>query len=141
MVREPLGLNPELRTPQLLATHVRAGTGLRTLARNYTISTSDPPFSAIHSIRAPSCRTPPQNRPCPFPSNRLKQALEALVLVLSLCPIAVDLAMTLGMYEMLSDAVARLLPQRGDRTFAKPLPRRREPGLPLAWVLGLVVGM
>lgn len=37
MVRGPLGLNPELRTPRLLTTHVRAGTDLRTLARNYTI--------------------------------------------------------------------------------------------------------
>lgn len=68
MVRALLGLNPELRTPRLLATHVRAGTGPWTLARNYTINTSDPPFSAIHSIRATSCRTPPQNRTCLFPS-------------------------------------------------------------------------
>ena len=33
--RARLGFFPELRTPQLLATHVKAGTGPRTLAGNY----------------------------------------------------------------------------------------------------------
>src|ERR1035437_8553514 len=33
MERGPLDLNPELRTPPLPATHVRAGTGHRVLAR------------------------------------------------------------------------------------------------------------
>ena len=42
MEREPLSVNPELRTPRLLATHVGAGTGPWTPARNYTINI-DPP--------------------------------------------------------------------------------------------------
>jgi hypothetical protein len=37
MERGPLGLNPELRTPPLPATHVRTGTGHGTLARSYTL--------------------------------------------------------------------------------------------------------
>jgi hypothetical protein len=36
----PLGLNPELRTPPLPATHVRKGTGHGTLARSYTFDMS-----------------------------------------------------------------------------------------------------
>ena len=40
MEREPLGLNPELRTPPLPATHVRAGTGHRTLTRDYAYGIS-----------------------------------------------------------------------------------------------------
>src|ERR1035437_3125318 len=43
MEQGPLGLNPELRTPPLPATHVRAGTGHRVLARNYTTDTVGPP--------------------------------------------------------------------------------------------------
>src|SRR5665647_2639320 len=43
MKRQPLGLNPELRTPPLSATHVRAGTGHRVLARNYTTDNVGPP--------------------------------------------------------------------------------------------------
>jgi hypothetical protein len=43
MAREPLGDIPELRTSPLPATHVKAGTGHRTQARNYTIvDPSDP---------------------------------------------------------------------------------------------------
>ena len=37
MERELLGLNPELRTPPLPATHVRTGTGHGTLAKSYTL--------------------------------------------------------------------------------------------------------
>src|SRR5882724_3401415 len=37
MAPEPLGLNPELRTRPLPATHVRAGTDHWTQTRNYTI--------------------------------------------------------------------------------------------------------
>src|SRR5450759_3861990 len=43
MEQGPLGLNPELRTPPLPATHVRAGTGHRVLARNYTTDNVGPP--------------------------------------------------------------------------------------------------
>src|SRR5674476_650347 len=43
MEQGPLGLNPELRTPPLPATHVRAGTGHRVLARNYTTDKVGPP--------------------------------------------------------------------------------------------------
>jgi hypothetical protein len=35
MGRAPLGFYPGLRTPRSLATHARAGTGLRTLARTH----------------------------------------------------------------------------------------------------------
>ena len=42
MERGPLGLYPELRTPPLPATHVRAGTGHRALARNYATDISRP---------------------------------------------------------------------------------------------------
>ena len=44
MEREPFGLNPGLRTPQLPTTHAEAGTGHRALAWDYTIDTSRPPF-------------------------------------------------------------------------------------------------
>src|SRR5665647_2948380 len=43
MEQGPSGLNPELRTPPLPATHVRAGTGHRVLARNYTTDKVGPP--------------------------------------------------------------------------------------------------
>src|ERR1035437_5603527 len=43
MEQGPSGLNPELRTPPLPATHVRAGTGHRVLARNYTTDNVGPP--------------------------------------------------------------------------------------------------
>src|SRR5674476_353108 len=43
MEQGPLGLNPELRTPPLPATHVRAGTDHRVLARNYTTDKVGPP--------------------------------------------------------------------------------------------------
>ena len=58
MEREPLGFHPGLRTPPLPATHARAGTGHRTLARNYTIDISRPSNLRVHSTRATSCRTP-----------------------------------------------------------------------------------
>src|SRR5664280_563918 len=44
MEQGPLGLNPELRTPPLPATHVRAGTGHRAQARNYTTDKVGPPI-------------------------------------------------------------------------------------------------
>ncbi len=58
MEREPSGLNPELRTPPLPATHVRAGTDHRALARNYAtdIDISRPSCLRVHSQRATSCR-------------------------------------------------------------------------------------
>ena len=37
IAREPLGLNPELRTQPLPATHVEAGTGHQTQARDHTV--------------------------------------------------------------------------------------------------------
>jgi hypothetical protein len=40
MERVPLGMNPELQTPRLLATPVRAGTGTRTLARDHILNRS-----------------------------------------------------------------------------------------------------
>jgi hypothetical protein len=56
MEQGPLGLNPELRTPPLPATHVRAGTGHRVLARNYTTDQGRPSYLRVHSQRATSCR-------------------------------------------------------------------------------------
>jgi hypothetical protein len=56
--QEPLGLNLKLRTQPLPATHVEAGTGHRTQARNYTIGTTSRSITrCIHSCRATSCRT------------------------------------------------------------------------------------
>ena len=56
MERAPLGLSPELRTPPLPATHVRAGTGLEH-APGTTPSTSRRPSNPrVHSQRATSCR-------------------------------------------------------------------------------------
>jgi hypothetical protein len=43
MEQESSGLNPELRTPPLPATHVRAGTGHRTLTRDCTYGISRTP--------------------------------------------------------------------------------------------------
>jgi len=51
MARESLGDLPELRTPALPATHVRAGTDQRTQVRNYTISL--PPILHTASSLAP----------------------------------------------------------------------------------------
>src|SRR5664279_5160015 len=56
MEQGPLGLNPELRTPPLPATHVRAGTDHRVLARNYTTDQGRPSCLRVHSLRATSCR-------------------------------------------------------------------------------------
>src|SRR5664279_3007364 len=56
MEQGPLGLNPELRTPPLPATHVRAGTGHRVLARNYTTDQGRPSYLRVHSLRATSGR-------------------------------------------------------------------------------------
>jgi hypothetical protein len=56
MERGPSGLNPELRTPPLPATHVRAGTGHRALARNYATDISRPSCLRVRSQRATSCR-------------------------------------------------------------------------------------
>lgn len=59
MERGPSGLNPELRTPPSPVTHVRAGTGHRALARNYTTDQSRPSYLRVHSPRATSCRNWP----------------------------------------------------------------------------------
>src|SRR5665647_1271867 len=56
MEQGPLGLNPELRTPPLPATHVRAGTDHRVLARNYTTDQGRPSYLRVHSPCATSCR-------------------------------------------------------------------------------------
>src|SRR5664279_1638815 len=56
MEQGPSGLNPELRTPPLPATHVRAGTGHRVLARNYTTDQGRPSYLRVHSPCATSCR-------------------------------------------------------------------------------------
>src|SRR5664280_2439655 len=56
MEQGPLGLNPELRTPPLPATHVRAGTGHRVRARNYTTDQGRPSYLRVHSPCATSCR-------------------------------------------------------------------------------------
>lgn len=50
MERRPSGLNPELRTPPLPATHVRAGTGHRAQARNY--ATDQPVLLPASSLAA-----------------------------------------------------------------------------------------
>ena len=49
-------LSPELRTPPLPATHVRAGTSHRALARNYVTDISRPSCLRVRSQRATSCR-------------------------------------------------------------------------------------
>src|SRR5450759_3590235 len=56
MEQGPLGLNSELRTPPLPAAHVRAGTGHRVLARNYTTDQGRPSYLRVPSLRATSCR-------------------------------------------------------------------------------------
>ena len=48
MERALLGVNPELRTPRLLAAHVRAGTDRWALARSYTTITSI--LQSVHSL-------------------------------------------------------------------------------------------
>lgn len=57
--RGSLGFFPELRTQPLPATHVQAGTGLRTRTRDYPVigATADPLSKSIHSAHATSCRT------------------------------------------------------------------------------------
>jgi hypothetical protein len=57
MERGPFGLNPELRTPPLPATHLRTGTGHRTLARSYTPDMTSTSKLCIHLLCATSCRT------------------------------------------------------------------------------------
>lgn len=47
----PLGLNPGLRTPQLPATHARAGTGHRALTWDYTINNTDLPWLSTYIVR------------------------------------------------------------------------------------------
>jgi hypothetical protein len=51
MAREPLDLNPELRTPPLPATHVRAGTGIRALTWDYATDISRPPICESTRIK------------------------------------------------------------------------------------------
>ena len=61
----PWATTPELRTPPLPATHVRLGTGPRTLTRNYSFD--NPNLQpVVHSTRATSCRTVT----LPVPGNR-----------------------------------------------------------------------
>ncbi|MFF2409477.1 contact-dependent growth inhibition system immunity protein [Streptomyces sp. NPDC058092] len=54
-----LGFSPELRTPPLPATHVRAGTGHRTRTRGYPVvgDIAAPLSESAHSTHATSCRT------------------------------------------------------------------------------------
>jgi hypothetical protein len=59
MGRGSLGFFPELRTPPLPATHIRAGDRPWTLARNYTFDISRTSNRCVHSSRATSCRTEP----------------------------------------------------------------------------------
>src|ERR1035437_3419027 len=59
MEQGPLGLNPELRTPPLPATHVRAGTGHRVLARNYTTDKVGPPTCEFTRYVRPRVATAP----------------------------------------------------------------------------------
>ena len=57
MERGPLGFSPELRTPPLPATHVRAGTGHGHWPGTTPSTSVEPPISVVHSTRATSCRT------------------------------------------------------------------------------------
>ncbi len=57
--RRPSGFFPELRTPPLPATHVRAGTGLSDTDPGYTFDMSRTSNRCNHSTRATSCRTLP----------------------------------------------------------------------------------
>ena len=57
MERRSLDLNPELRTPPLPATHVKAGTGHRALAQDYTTDMTSASNLRVHSLQATSCRT------------------------------------------------------------------------------------
>src|SRR5664280_170799 len=65
MEQGPLGLNPELRTPPLPATHVRAGTGHRVLARNSTTDKVGPPTCEFTRYVRPRVATPSWCRPRP----------------------------------------------------------------------------
>src|ERR1035437_62057 len=78
MEQGPLGLNSSPRTPPLPATHVRAGTGQRVLARNYTTDNVGPPtceFTRYVRPRVATSWTHPtlrnghveDPRPAPFP--------------------------------------------------------------------------
>jgi hypothetical protein len=51
MERVPLGVNFELRTPPLPATHVEAGTGQRTLTRDYTLFIDPPSGVSTHLVQ------------------------------------------------------------------------------------------
>ena len=53
MERKPSDLNPELRTPPLPATHVRAGTSNRALARDYATDISRPPICESTRLKRP----------------------------------------------------------------------------------------
>jgi hypothetical protein len=57
--RGHLGFSLELHTPPLPATHVRVGTGHRTLTRGYSVvdAIADPLSKRAHSTHATSCRT------------------------------------------------------------------------------------
>src|SRR5258706_7613033 len=64
MARAPLDVNPDASNPTVVVTHVRAGTGHWTLARNYAVDITSTSHQRVHSHRATSCRKPPQNRAC-----------------------------------------------------------------------------
>ncbi len=57
-------MNPDASNPTVVVTHVRAGTGHWTLARNYAVDITSTSHQRVHSHRATSCRKPPQNRAC-----------------------------------------------------------------------------
>jgi hypothetical protein len=64
MERRSSDLNPELRTPPLPATHVKAGTSHRALARDYTTDISRPPICEStrlkrHRVARRGCRRRP----------------------------------------------------------------------------------
>src|SRR5665811_4367 len=65
MEQGPLGLNPELRTPPLPATHVRAGTGHRVLTRNYTTDKVGPPTCEFTRYVRPRVATSSGSSPPP----------------------------------------------------------------------------
>src|SRR5258705_10928329 len=64
MARAPLDVNPDASNPTVVVTHVRAGTGHWTLARNYAVDITSTSHQRVHSHPATSCRNPPQDRAC-----------------------------------------------------------------------------
>src|SRR6266700_1718590 len=74
MARAPLDVNPDASNPTVVVTHVRAGTGHWTLARNDAVDITSTSHQRVHSHRATSCRKPPQDRASAFPRTRPKQS-------------------------------------------------------------------